>query len=909
MRSLGCLLLLIGCRSGEKPLDPVQEENVVYDYDGDGYVNDEDCDDNNALIHNNAEEVCDGLDNDCNDLVDDGVLIAFYADADGDGYGNEEGVVQSCDAPSGYVPNGSDCDDSNAGIYPGADESCDGLDNNCNDGIDEGLGVFFFADADGDGFGNDDEEVEACELRDGLSAIGGDCNDTDAAISPVAIEICDEIDNNCDGITDIGEGTLYYPDADNDGYGDLAGELEACSPPIGYVENSEDCDDSDSDINPTADEVCDGVDNNCNALFDDEDTTVVDVLVWYLDYDGDGYGDSAYSNNGCVGPTSYVDNADDCNDLDATIHPSAAEVCDEIDNNCDGTVDENVQSIWYLDYDGDGFGNGSYPLYACTQPANSSSDSTDCDDSDGEIYPGADEYCDNIDQDCDGIAMDEDSLDALLWYLDSDEDGYGDEAISVYSCDEVLGHVDNADDCDDDNALYYPGAHEIEIPFDGIDPNCDGKDYCIDLNCDAWPDIVFPSYYGSSDGYSSDSSLYYGSASGHGNSVETIDTDGVSNMVIEDLNNDGYLDILAGTYYSSTAGYDSPSQIFWGSDSGFSNTNITLLEGYAVHNEPCVHDLNDDGYPEILLPFYYSSSGYRLTSYLYWGSATGYDSSNRTELEANGPLGCLIEDLDQDGFLDLYLPSYAGGTYNSYIYWGSLTGDYDVSNRSESYSYYIRESYVVDMDNDGSPEMLAANLNGSAGYLDVTGQSIGSESISYSGAFDMKVEDLDNDGDNDVVMCQHVSGSSYSTTAAIYWNVSGNLGTTVSYLPAYSCRNVHILDANQDGYQDVLFVNQGQGSTSLYNYTTVSQVYYGSAAGFDPNVRDDLLTYGSYHATVDDINGDGFPDILLASYYNGTTYDVDSILYYGSANGYSGTNTTLLPSNGVWGAAVVVGSP
>ena len=909
MRILSCVLLLVGCRDTTKVvLEPSQEETNVYDFDGDGYVGDDDCDDNNALIHNNAEEVCDGLDNNCDGLVDDGVLTSFYADADGDGYGNEEGSVQSCETPSGYVPNGSDCDDSNAGIYPGADESCDGLDNNCNDEIDEGLGVFYFVDADGDGFGNDQEEIEACELRDGLSAIGGDCNDDDATVSPVAIEVCDEIDNNCDGIIDVGEGTIYYPDADNDGYGNGNAAIEACAPPVGYIEVADDCDDSNANINPSADEVCDEVDNNCNGLVDDDDSTVTDVLVWYLDYDGDGYGDPSYSNNGCVGPTDYVDNDDDCNDLDATINPGVTEVCDEIDNDCNGTVDEGVQSTWYLDYDGDGFGNGNYPLYACTQPAESSLDASDCDDTDADIYPGADEYCDNVDQDCDGITMDDDSLDALEWFVDTDGDGYGDDSSTVFSCNEVTGSVDNPDDCDDSDADIYPGSHQTEVPFDGIDPNCDGKDYCIDLNCDAWPDIALPSYYGSSLGYDSDSFVFYGTTNGYGTEVETLDTEGVSNFIVDDFNSDGYLDILAATYYSYASGYDAPSQIFWGSDSGFSNTNLTLLEGHAVHNEPCVEDINEDGYPDILLPLYYSSSGYQLTSYLYWGSSMGYDSSNRTELEANGPFGCLIEDIDQDGFIDLYLPSYAGGTYESYIYWGSSTGDYDSTNRAELYNYYIRESYTTDIDGDGNIEIVAANLNSYAGYIDVTGQTASAELIYYGNVYDMKTADLDNDGDNDVVMCQYISGSSYSTTAAIYWNVSGSLGTTVSYLPAYSCRNLHIMDADQDGYKDVLFVNQGQGSTSSYNYTTVSQVYYGSSSGFDPSDRDDLLTYGSYHASVADIDGDDFPDILLSSYYNGTTYDVDSILYYGSANGYSSTNTDLLPTKGIWGNAVIVGA-
>ncbi len=97
-----------------------------------------DCDDTHASFHPGAAEICDGLDNNCNGEIDEGVKTTFYRDADGDGYGNAAITTQACSAPSGYVNNNTDCNDANAAINPGATEVCDGLDNNCNGTIDEG---------------------------------------------------------------------------------------------------------------------------------------------------------------------------------------------------------------------------------------------------------------------------------------------------------------------------------------------------------------------------------------------------------------------------------------------------------------------------------------------------------------------------------------------------------------------------------------------------------------------------------------------------------------------------------------------------------------------------------------------------------------------------------------------------
>jgi hypothetical protein len=268
------------------------------DLDEDGYtVCGGDCDDNDNTIYPGAPELCDGKDNDCDTLVDEGVGSLWYQDSDSDTYGNPAVSQQACTQPSGYVSDSTDCNDSDANEHPNQ---------------------VWYKDADNDGYSDGTTDTISCTRPGGykvaseLTAITGDCDDSNGAVNPAATEVCNGIDDDCDTLIDEGVTTTYYQDSDSDTYGNPAVSQQACSQPVGYVLDNTDCNDSDAAVNPGATEVpYNGKDDDCNAVTLDDD----------LDQD------------------SYPI-ATDCDDTNAAVNPGATEVCNGIDDNCDGNIDE-----------------------------------------------------------------------------------------------------------------------------------------------------------------------------------------------------------------------------------------------------------------------------------------------------------------------------------------------------------------------------------------------------------------------------------------------------------------------------------------------------------------------------------------------------------------------------------------
>ena len=463
MRLLVLLALLGACRK-----DPI---SLSLDFDGDGFGAESDCNDEDDSVYPGAPEICDGIDNDCSGAVDDDVVdaVRYFPDDDGDGYGIERGSVFACEAPEGFVPQGGDCHDGDLTIYPGAPELCDNLDNDCNGLVEDDGVVPWYPDSDSDGIGAIGIALDACEPPEGFVSVTGDCDDADHDVLPGAIEVCDGIDNNCDGRVDEDLLGTFYADSDGDGYGTHV-QTTACELPEGFAVDGGDCNDESDQAYPGGTEVCDYLDNNCDGVVDEGLRT-----LYYPDVDGDDYGIDALARSLCEQPEDWVVQGGDCDDANRDHFPGAVEICDSVDNNCNDQVDEGLGEPWYVDADGDGFGDEDRVVVACEAPSDLYvMEGRDCDDLDDEVNPDATDLCDDTDRNCDGLIG-----------FDEDGDGLSDEACGGSDCNDDDEEMPLNEPCTKDSCLSVLQANPDAVSGpELIDPDDDGPMEAIEVSCD-----------------------------------------------------------------------------------------------------------------------------------------------------------------------------------------------------------------------------------------------------------------------------------------------------------------------------------------------------------------------------------------------------------------------------------------
>ncbi|MCO4764033.1 MAG: thrombospondin type 3 repeat-containing protein, partial [Myxococcales bacterium] len=402
---------LFGDTDGDGKMDCVDTDD-----DGDGSPDKDDCEPQNKLTHPGAKEVCDGLDNDCNGKTDEG-----FADLDKNG-------VADClkkDADGDGSPDGIDCKPTNKAVYPGAKELCDGLDNNCSGTTDEG-----FADTDGDKLmdcidPDDDGDGDPDPDKDGK----GDCSPKNASISHKAIEACNGVDDNCDGKTDEG-----YPDSDGDKVADCADKDDDGD---GILDGKDNCPITknpkqvDTDGDGVGDACDDDADND--GVSDSKDNCKGTKNSSQLDMDKDGIGDACDGDDDGDGSPDKAD----CAPLNTAVFPGAKELCNGIDDSCDGKTDSG-----FTDTDGD-------KLPDCIDPDDDNDgalDGKDCAPTDATVSPLVQEVCDGKDNDCDKHLAGPKNPNAGVDEGFKDTDG-DKQADCIDSDDDGDGKPDAADNC------------------------------------------------------------------------------------------------------------------------------------------------------------------------------------------------------------------------------------------------------------------------------------------------------------------------------------------------------------------------------------------------------------------------------------------------------------------------------
>lgn len=273
-----------------------------------------------------SKEKCNGIDDDCNGKIDEEILSVHCTNENK--YGSCEGM-SICKGEEGIV-----C------VAPSPEgEYCDGKDNNCDGDIDEEGSTgcyYFYRDKDKDLYGDPSAKKCLCSKNEEYSTlVGGDCDDNNPAVHPIAIESCNNADDNCDGNIDEKNAVgceIYYFDEDSDGFGISEKFLCLCKSEGKFsTKNIGDCNDKLSEIFPVAEEICNGIDDNCNNEIDED-----------CDVDKDGY--CGINKKVSGKPPSCPKGGGDCNDKNVSINPEGNEVCDGIDNNCNNEIDEGVNS-------------------------------------------------------------------------------------------------------------------------------------------------------------------------------------------------------------------------------------------------------------------------------------------------------------------------------------------------------------------------------------------------------------------------------------------------------------------------------------------------------------------------------------------------------------------------------------
>ena len=673
-------------------------------------------------------------------------------------------------------------------------------------------------------------------------------------------------------------------DADSDSDADSDTDVDVVDDDgDGFSEADGDCNDDDSSINPDAEETWyDGVDQDCSGGSD-------------YDQDGDGHDSDAHS-------------GDDCDDTDADVSPSADETCNGIDDDCDGDSDEDDAvdaTTWYADGDGDGFGDTLSTLAACEQPTGYIADGTDCDDAESTVNPLADEYCDSVDNDCDGTVDEPEALDASTWYQDSDGDGYGDGTSSTTACSEPSGYSTDATDCDDGDVSVNPAAEDD--CGDGIDQDCSGDD----LSC---------RYTGTFD-----LGTYGVKLIGE----DAADYAAYSVASAGDVNADGFDDLLIGATGDDGGGAEAgAAYLVYGpvtADLDLSAADAKLIgenpEDHAGMSVASGGDVDGDGSDDLLVsaPFNDDGGSNAGAAYLVYGPVTADLDLSSADAKLTGEgaddyvgySALAAGDVNSDGIDDLLLGAQGGGAAGAaYLVYGPVTADLDLSSADakltgEASGDAAGASVSVgDLNGDGYSDLIVGAYGSSDGgsyagaaylvYGPVTAdldlsaadaKLIGENAGDYAGWSIASAGDVDADGHDDLLIGAYGNDDGGGDAGAAYL-VYGPLLTDLD-LSAADAKLIgedpddragisvaSAGDVDADGHGDLLVGAEhdddgGVDAGAAYLVYGPVTANTDLSAAHSKLIGEDVEDYaGSSGASAGDMDADGYGDLLVGAYYD-----------------------------------------
>lgn len=624
---------------------------------------------------------------------------------------------------------------------------------------------------------------------------------------------------------------------------------------------------------------------------DDRDPSVGRAVLVYDDFDGDGFG-AGPATETCFPGADQARSDGDCDDQSREVHPGAVEVCDGLDDDCDEVLDEGVDvQVWFVDADGDGFGDPDQGVHSC-DGGGLVSNSMDCDDTASTVYPGADEWCNDSDDDCDS-AVDEGAQDEILSYTDIDGDTWGD-GDPTWSCEIPTGSAGRDGDCDDTDWSVNPGV--IEVCGNGVDDDCDATANGCRLE-GAYSLTTHDARLRSSE---AGSSLGY-----------AVDGGG-------DVDGDGFDDVVLGApdWYSSLGAV----YVVSGNQTGELAVDSHAVEllgydyaGAAGRDVAIVPDMDGDGDAEVAIAAP-NADGDGVNDgeiYLFLGPISGSGSMLEADAvlsgEYFGGAGHALEgsgDLDGDGSGDLLVAApwtrnSTGANGRTYLVSGDPGEDLeleDVDTIVEGDGVGWAMAGQVDFNGDGASDVAlkGGGLGGevalmfgplASGILPVSGADafLRGEKADDGAGLALAAGDVDGDGYGDLLVGAPNESSVDRYTGAVYVVLGPHSGSTSLAMADAKITGVALGDqlgqslavagdVDGDGADDLLLgVHMVSEVVLFYGTPSGTSTYAAADASFMGEQAGDRTGEGL--STAGDWNGDGFADLLIgATHHSGSAY-------------------------------------